>query len=75
MQKMQKATMQFGKRIERLNEEWKIKANVIFYLAVAPDFFPIIASNLATSNLADDCDKTRIVIEKPFGHDLETAGN
>jgi len=64
---------EFGKRIEAHNAEWKTKANVIYYLAVAPNFFPIIASNIAKAKLTDDADKTRIVLEKPFGHDLESA--
>ncbi len=64
---------EFGKRIDAHNAEWKTKANVIYYLAVAPDFFPIIASNIAKAELAVDPEKTRIVIEKPFGHDLESA--
>jgi glucose-6-phosphate 1-dehydrogenase len=64
---------EFSKRIEAYNQDWKVAPNVIYYLAVAPEFFPIIASNLAKSNLAADPDRTRIVIEKPFGHDLESA--
>ncbi len=64
---------EFGKSIEKFNAEWKTKANVIFYLAVSPNFFPIIASNIAMAKLASDKERVRIVIEKPFGHDLETA--
>jgi len=64
---------EFGKRVEAHNAEWKVKANVIYYLAVSPNFFPIIASNISKAHLADDAEKTRIVIEKPFGHDLESA--
>jgi glucose-6-phosphate 1-dehydrogenase len=64
---------EFGKRVEAHNTEWNTKANVIYYLAVSPNFFPIIASNISKAHLADDADKTRIVIEKPFGHDLESA--
>ncbi|MBK0379793.1 glucose-6-phosphate dehydrogenase [Mucilaginibacter segetis] len=64
---------EFGKKIKDKNKEWNTVANVIYYLAVAPKFFPIIASNISKANLADDKDKTRIVIEKPFGHDLESA--
>lgn len=64
---------EFGKRIDAHNTEWKAKANVIYYLAVAPEFFPIIASNISKAKLAEDPEKARIVIEKPFGHDLETA--
>ena len=64
---------EFGKRIDKHNAEWKTKANVIFYLAVAPNFFPIIASNIAKAKLAEDKERVRIIIEKPFGHDLESA--
>ncbi|MBF9236664.1 glucose-6-phosphate dehydrogenase [Hymenobacter sp. BT683] len=64
---------EFGKRIAAYEKEWKAQANVIYYLAVAPEFFPIIASNLAKSNLTTDPDRTRIVIEKPFGNDLDSS--
>ncbi|MFC0182149.1 glucose-6-phosphate dehydrogenase [Pseudarcicella hirudinis] len=64
---------EFGKRIENHNAEWNTKANVIYYLAVSPNFFPIIAENIKKSKLADDPEKSRIVIEKPFGHDLESS--
>jgi glucose-6-phosphate 1-dehydrogenase len=64
---------EFGKRVEKHNADWKTKANVIYYLAVSPNFFPIIASNISKAKLATDPEKTRIVIEKPFGHDLESA--
>ncbi|MGY3214410.1 glucose-6-phosphate dehydrogenase [Mucilaginibacter sp. HD30] len=64
---------EFGKRIDAHNAEWKTKANVIYYLAVAPEFFPIITTNIAKAKLAEDKKRVRIVIEKPFGHDLESA--
>ncbi|HTK20681.1 MAG TPA: glucose-6-phosphate dehydrogenase, partial [Mucilaginibacter sp.] len=64
---------EFGKRIEKHSADWKAKPNVIYYLAVSPNLFPIIASNLSKAKLADDKNRTRIVIEKPFGHDLDTA--
>ena len=40
---------------------------------MAPRFFATIAENLAKHKLAENADKTRIVIEKPFGRDLESA--
>lgn len=64
---------EFGKRIEAHAAEWKVRPNVIYYLAVSPTFFPIITSNLAKAKLTTDVEKTRVVIEKPFGHDLESA--
>ncbi|HTH83056.1 MAG TPA: glucose-6-phosphate dehydrogenase [Mucilaginibacter sp.] len=64
---------EFGKRIDAHNAEWNVKANVIYYLAVAPSFFPIITANLVKAKLTTDVEKNRVVIEKPFGHDLESA--
>ena len=64
---------EFGSKIEALNTQWNAKANVIYYLAVAPNLFPVIAQNISKAGLATDPQKTRIVIEKPFGHDLDTS--
>jgi len=64
---------EFGKSVDKFNAEWKSKATVIYYMAVSPNFFPIIATNISKANLAVDPETTRIVIEKPFGHDLQTA--
>jgi len=63
----------FAKKIKALEADWKTPANVLYYLAVAPNFFPVIAENLAKAGLTQDTERTRIVIEKPFGHDLESA--
>lgn len=49
--------------------------NKIFYMATAPNFFPTIIKNLESSQvyeLLGECWK-RIIIEKPFGHDLQSA--
>ena len=47
------------------------KHGCIYYLATAPNLFASIASNLARNNLTGT--NTRIVIEKPIGHSLESA--
>jgi len=47
--------------------------NVIFYLAVAPQLVPDIAAKLGPLNICADTKCTRLVIEKPFGHDLQSA--
>ena len=60
-------------RIKQLGAEWKAEPCVIYYLAVAPRFFTAIAENLGKHKLASDPEKTRIVIEKPFGRDLESS--
>jgi glucose-6-phosphate 1-dehydrogenase len=64
---------EFGTRIDKLNKEWDCTANVIFYLAVSPDFFTVISTNIHKAGLAEDPSKSRIVIEKPFGHDLQSS--
>lgn len=43
----------------------------VYYLAVGPALFGIIAQGLANVGLATA--KARLVVEKPLGHDLETA--
>ncbi|PWJ58479.1 glucose-6-phosphate 1-dehydrogenase [Dyadobacter jejuensis] len=53
--------------------EWGIHPNVIFYLAVAPQLVPSIASKLGALKICSDTSSTRIVVEKPFGHDLASA--
>jgi glucose-6-phosphate 1-dehydrogenase len=54
-------------------QEWGVAANVVFYLAVAPQLVPDIATNLGKLSLCGDKSRVRIVVEKPFGHNLKTA--
>ncbi|MDB5282660.1 MAG: zwf [Bacteroidota bacterium] len=61
------------KKISQLEKKWKTPANRIFYLAVPPVFFEQISTKVGTSGLAQNKKTSRIVIEKPFGHDLESA--
>ncbi len=59
--------------IRRIEEEWGEKAVRVYYLAVPPSIFDTIIQGLAAAGLHSDLDRDRIVIEKPFGHDLESA--
>jgi glucose-6-phosphate 1-dehydrogenase len=49
----------------------------IYYLAVPPQFFPTISELLGKEKMVTDPEKggpfTRVIIEKPFGHDLQSA--
>jgi glucose-6-phosphate 1-dehydrogenase len=49
--------------------------NYLYYLATAPSFFSEIVRQLGVQGLADQRGRgwRRVVIEKPFGHDLESA--
>ncbi|WPP50601.1 glucose-6-phosphate dehydrogenase [Catalinimonas niigatensis] len=64
---------QLDSKISALEKEWNQKANRLFYLSVAPQLFATIATNLASTQACHDLECSRIVIEKPFGHDLESA--
>jgi len=53
--------------------QFGVHPNIIFYMAVAPQIVPVIVKNLGKLSICHDRKCTRIVIEKPFGHDLESA--
>jgi len=61
----------------RLDEEHQTGGNRIFDLAVPPSLYPVIGEMLGQSGLAQEGENgngwSRIVVEKPFGHDLKTA--
>ncbi|GAB3537740.1 glucose-6-phosphate dehydrogenase [Pontibacter brevis] len=60
-------------RIHELEEAWGTRANRLFYLSVAPRFIEPVTVNLAQVGIASDVERDRIVVEKPFGHNLKTA--
>ena len=62
-------------RLSEIDEQRKTQGNRIFYLATAPEFFAVITGHLGSASLVqkEDSSWTRIVVEKPFGHDLESA--
>ena len=59
--------------ISEKNKEWGVMPNVLFYLAVAPQLAPGIAQKLSAQKICEDSQHTRIIFEKPFGHDLKSA--
>lgn len=59
--------------IEKYKKEWDQMPSIIYYCAVAPRFFSIIAENISKAKLENDPKTTRIIVEKPFGSDLESA--
>ena len=67
------AFQELDEKIQSLESDWHTKANRLFYLSVAPQLFTTIATNLASTQACHDLECSRIVVEKPFGHDLESA--
>jgi len=55
------------------DEKWGTKATRIYYLALPPQMIKPVAEGLAAAKLNLDREYARIVVEKPFGHDLNSA--
>ncbi|MEJ2658276.1 MAG: glucose-6-phosphate dehydrogenase, partial [Desulfobacterales bacterium] len=64
-----------AKTLADREKKWGTKANHIFYLALPPSMIEEVARHLAESKLNQKRKRARIVVEKPFGHDLESARN
>ncbi len=60
-------------RLDKLDRAWKSKADRIFYLAIPPRLVEPVFTQLERVRLADEVDRERVVVEKPFGRDLESA--
>jgi len=66
------------KRADELNKKYKGIENIVFYLAVPPFLYATIVDQLKHAQLSCSAEagknkNIRLVIEKPFGHDLESA--
>ena len=60
--------------LDRIDKERNIGGTRLFYLATAPEFFAGIIENLGAQGMAQpEKGVASIVIEKPFGHDLDSA--
>ncbi len=64
-----------GERLAKIDLERQTHGNYLFYLATAPKFFAPIVQQLGRAGLLkqDDAHWRRVVIEKPFGQDLDSA--
>lgn len=59
--------------LDQLEHTYEIPNNRMFYLAMAPEFFGTIAKSLKNEGVTATNGWSRLVIEKPFGHDLPSA--
>ena len=64
------------KTLDQLRDSHGIKGNAAFYLSIPPSMFPVVLKQMERTGLASN-DKSggwrRVVVEKPFGHDLHSA--
>jgi len=64
--------------LDSLDKQYGTKGNRVFYLSTQPSFFPEIIERLGKHQLIYDTSKvkdkwSRVIIEKPFGHDYNSA--
>ena len=64
-----------GKLLAEIEGKIKTRGNILFYLATPPSFFSTIVGRLGEAGLLEQEGRRwrRVVFEKPFGHDLESA--
>lgn len=60
-------------RIEQIERDHNLQQNRIFYLALPIDAFPPTIDAFGATGLNRSQGWTRLVVEKPFGHDLDSA--
>ena len=63
------------KSVEQIDKDHSTHQNYFYYLATAPSFFGPIVEQLAANGLMEQNNDhwRRVIVEKPFGHDLESA--
>jgi len=60
--------------LEKIDKEHGTRGNYFYYLATAPAFFGPIVTQLGEAGLVQENHGwRRVIIEKPFGHDYESA--
>jgi glucose-6-phosphate 1-dehydrogenase len=69
------AYRRLGEHLSKLDQSAGTAGNYLFYLAVADRFFSVAVAGLGAAGLAREPagQWRRVVIEKPFGHDLPSA--
>ena len=71
------AYLRLRRRVEEFDRTRGTGGRRIYYLAVPPDFFGTIAEFLGAEGMVGDPERegpyTRVIIEKPFGHDYASA--
>jgi len=60
-------------KVAELDKQYQVGGNVLFYFATAPRFFGLICDNLHKSGFKAGQGWKRIIVEKPFGTDLQSA--
>jgi glucose-6-phosphate 1-dehydrogenase len=63
-------------KLVELEDSHGIKGNAAFYLSIPPAAFPVVLQQMRRTKMADNAERggwRRVVVEKPFGHNLHSA--
>lgn len=70
---------QLQDKLNEIEAEQGMCMNRLFYLAIPPQVYGPVIRNMGTNHLQDGCPhnkgESRILVEKPFGYDLVSAGH
>lgn len=64
---------ELDKRVKEISEKYDNHGNYLFYLATPPLLYDIIPRGLSKGGLLKKPGLKRVIVEKPFGYDLESA--
>jgi glucose-6-phosphate 1-dehydrogenase len=67
---------ELAEKLVQLEDSAGIAGNAAFYLSIPPSQFPTVLKQLARTKMADNAEGggwRRVVVEKPFGHDLPSS--
>ena len=65
--------VQLKELLAQVDKERGTAGRRLFYLSTSPNYFPIILEQLSQAGMLQDPETSKVIIEKPFGTDLETA--
>lgn len=72
-----RAYQQLKEKLEAVDQQFGIPGNRVYYLSIPPQFVSTCVEQLHEAGLVRDPDEpgatTRVIVEKPIGHDLESA--
>ncbi|MEO6729441.1 MAG: glucose-6-phosphate dehydrogenase, partial [Candidatus Dojkabacteria bacterium] len=69
------ALQELGEVLSSIDIELQAKSNKLFYLAVPPTYYEELFNNIHESKIQELEGVSRIIVEKPFGSNLESAQN